>query len=134
MRWGLIVFLQSEAARLAEEVSKREKHITVLFSNAGYALPIASSKHFYSTADTRITGGHVSKPNVANASTMKKAYFDDVPEEAFSHVYSTNAVASYWLTFAFLPLLEKWKESPCAAKFAPQVIVTSSMNGWTKVC
>ena len=37
------------------------------------------------------------------------------------------------MTFAFLPLLEKWKESPGAARFAPQIVMTSSMNGWTKV-
>lgn len=40
------------------------------------------------------------------------------------------------LPFAFLPLLEKWKEGGYTAaggrKFAPQVVMTSSMNGWTK--
>ena len=45
---------------------------------------------------------------------------------------NVNAVGPYWLTFAFLPLLEKWKKSPGGAKFVPQIIMTSSMNGWTK--
>lgn len=48
----------------------------------------------------------------------------------------TNDIGPYWMTFAFLPLLEKWKEAGYTAtggrKFAPQVIMTSSMNGWTK--
>lgn len=30
---------QSEALRLADEVGKREKHVTALFNNAGYARP-----------------------------------------------------------------------------------------------
>ena len=32
----------------------------------------------------------------------------------------------------FLPLLEKWKESPGATRFAPQIVNTASMNAWTK--
>ena len=57
-------------------------------------------------------------------------------EEQFDNVMHANAVGPYWLTFAFLPLLEKWKEMGFTAangrKFAPQIIMTSSMNGWTK--
>lgn len=58
-----------------------------------------------------------------------------VSQDTFNNVFNTNAVGPYWLTFAFLPLLEKWKNSddPAAKKFVPQVIMTSSMNGWTKV-
>ncbi|KAI9062135.1 NAD-P-binding protein [Trametes sanguinea] len=106
--------LKSEALRLAQEVGKRERHITVLFNNAG------------------VTGGSFKKPDVASAEAYRKAYFDEVPEEAFDHNFKTNAVGPYWLTFAFLPLLEKWKESPGGARFAPQIVMTSSMNGWTK--
>ena len=64
-----------------------------------------------------------------------KAYYDDVPEHTFDDVINVNSVGPYWLTFAFLPLLEKWKEHGYgngARKFAPQIIMTSSMNGWTK--
>ncbi|KAH9916987.1 uncharacterized protein BXZ73DRAFT_105679 [Epithele typhae] len=105
---------KSEAKRLAEELAKREPHITVLFSNAG------------------ITAGHVDTTNLTTADSFRKAYFDDIPEESFARVFSTNAVATYWLTFAFLPLLERWKASPGGADFAPQIIVTSSMVGWAK--
>ncbi|KAI0641326.1 NAD-P-binding protein [Trametes meyenii] len=105
---------KSEATRLADEVGKREKHITVLFNNAG------------------VHSGSYTKPSTTSAEDYRKAYFDGVSEEAFDHNLKTNAVGPYWLTFAFLPLLEKWKESPGAARFAPQVVMTSSMNGWTK--
>ena len=70
------------------------------------------------------------------AEAFQKAYFNDLKEETFDDVMHANAVGPYWLTFAFLPLLEKWKESGYTAvggrKFAPQIVMTSSMNGWTK--
>ncbi|KAL6300959.1 NAD(P)-binding protein [Sparassis latifolia] len=106
---------KSEAVRLAEEVGKRERHITVLFNNAG------------------ITGAYAPRPGAPTAAEFRKAFFDGVPEDAFPNMLATNAVGAYWLTFAFLPLLEKWKEHTTGPRaFAPQVIMTSSMNGWTK--
>ncbi len=76
--------------------------------------------------------GEYKKPTIANAAAFREAYFDAVTEEDFENSMHTNAVGPYWLTFAFLPLLEKWKESPGGTRFAPQVVMTSSMNGWTK--
>lgn len=82
----------------------------------------------------RIVGGRVEPPTTAAAADFVKAYFDDVPEMSFNETIATNAVGPYWLTFAFLPLLERWKEYKGGSRpFAPQVIMTSSMNGWTKV-
>ena len=81
----------------------------------------------------RTTGGNFTRPTTPSAKAFRKAYFDEVPEESFDSIYNVNAAGPYWMTFAFLPLLEKWKESPGGTKFAPQVIITSSMNGWTKV-
>lgn len=62
-----------------------------------------------------------------------KTYFDPITQEHFTDSLNVNAVGPYWLTFAFLPLLEKWKNSEGGKKFVPQVIMTSSMNAWTKV-
>lgn len=76
--------------------------------------------------------GEYTKPTIANAEAFRKAYFDGITEEDFENSLHTNAVGPYWLTFAFLPLLEKWKTSPGSARFAPQIVMTSSMNGWTK--
>ena len=73
-------------------------------------------------------------PTVASAAKYVKTFFDGVPGESFGQAYATNAVGPYWLTFAFLPLLEKWKDFDGASRpFAPQIIMTSSINGWTKV-
>lgn len=74
-----------------------------------------------------------SADNPPTAEAFVKALFDPVSEEMFTDVYNTNAVGPYWLTIAFLPLLEKWKTSAGGKQFVPQVIMTSSMNGWTKV-
>ena len=72
-------------------------------------------------------------PSEPNAGAYRKAVFDTVSETAFDHNLQTNAIGPFWLTFAFLPLLERWKASPNGSRFAPQVVMTSSMNGWTKV-
>ncbi|KAJ7279563.1 NAD(P)-binding protein [Mycena rebaudengoi] len=111
---------KTEAKRLSSEIASREPHgITVLFNNAG------------------IHAGRYARPApTAPAAAYVSAFFDGVSEEAFADTLRTNAVGPYWLTFAFLPLLETWKKSAAevaaARKFAPQVIMTSSMNGWTK--
>ncbi|KAH8099795.1 NAD-P-binding protein [Cristinia sonorae] len=100
----------SEAKRLAEEVEKRTPYITVLFNNAG------------------ILAGKFKKPDSTRITTTS-------PEESFADSLSVNSVGPYWLTFTFLPLLQKWKENQFGngtRKFAPQIIMTSSMNGWTK--
>ncbi|OBZ74873.1 Tropinone reductase 1 [Grifola frondosa] len=107
--------LKSEASRLADEVGKRERHVTVLFNNAGIAV-----------------GGFKRPGPDATAEDFRAALFDAVSEEDFDNSMHTNAIGPYWLTFAFLPLLEKWKENPAGLRFAPQIIMTSSMNGWTK--
>uniref|UniRef100_A0A5K1JRR0 Isoepoxyedon dehydrogenase n=1 Tax=Ganoderma boninense TaxID=34458 RepID=A0A5K1JRR0_9APHY len=81
---------------------------------------------------SRISTAPFKTPTEAKAEAFVKAYFHEVAEEDFDQALATNAVGPYWLTFAFLPLLEKWKSSPGGARFAPQVVMTSSMNGWTK--
>ncbi|EPQ55059.1 NAD P-binding protein [Gloeophyllum trabeum ATCC 11539] len=111
------VRLKSEAKRLAEEVAKREEHITVLFNNAG------------------IVQGSTTRPKAgATAADFVSAYFDHVTEEDFDNTLRTNTFGPYWLSFAFLPLLEKWKspENQFSQRFVPQIIMTSSQTGWTK--
>ncbi|KAJ7578539.1 hypothetical protein C8J56DRAFT_797491 [Mycena floridula] len=108
---------KSEAKRIAEEIGAREKYVTVLFNNAG------------------VLQGKFKKPESgATASEYVARFFDDISQEDFDNTLKTNAVGPYWLTFAFLPLLEKWNKSEEShtQKFAAGVIMTSSMNGWTK--
>ena len=66
-----------------------------------------------------------------SAEDFLKRYWTVTPEQ-FDNVLRTNAVGPFWVSAAFLPLLEKWKASPGGKKFAPQIVMTSSMNGWTK--
>ncbi|KAK0448925.1 uncharacterized protein EV420DRAFT_1566195 [Desarmillaria tabescens] len=110
------VRLKSEAKRLADEIGKRKHYVTALFNNAGILI------------------GRFKPPATPTASAYVSSFFDDIAQEAFDDTYNTNAVGPYWLTFAFLPLLEKWKlsDNPVTKKFGPQIIMTSSMNGWTK--
>jgi NAD(P)-dependent dehydrogenase (short-subunit alcohol dehydrogenase family) len=113
--------VQSEASRLATFIGEREPNgITVLFNNAGIA-----KGHFKRPAS--------SSSDHPNAQAFVDALFHSVSQDDFDDIYRTNAVGPYWFTLAFLPLLEKWKSSPGGTKFVPQIIMTSSMNGWTKV-
>ena len=120
-------------------MGKREDFITVLFNNAG-CVPFPRSFHSIlliqfpaSRLFSTLTGG-CEMPSAASAEAYRRAVFDNVTEEDFDQDLKTNALGPYWLTFAFLPLLERWKTSQGGARFAPQVIMTSSINGWTKVC
>ncbi|KAK7461130.1 hypothetical protein VKT23_009057 [Stygiomarasmius scandens] len=110
------VSLKEEAKRLADEIAKREPYVTVLFNNAG------------------ITGANLKLPSTPTAEAYRSAVFDQINPEEVNNILNTNAVGPFWLTFAFLPLLENWKNSqePVTKKFVPQIIMTSSMNGWTK--
>ncbi|KAA1472474.1 NAD(P)-binding protein [Dentipellis sp. KUC8613] len=110
------ISMKSEATRLASVIGSKAGHVTVLFNNAG------------------ISGGVAHRPKEATAEAYIKGFFDPLTQDDWNKTFNTNAVGPYWMTFAFLPLLEKWKLSgqPAAAKFAPQVIMTTSMNGWTK--
>ncbi|KAL6305740.1 hypothetical protein BKA93DRAFT_845404 [Sparassis latifolia] len=102
---------RSEALRLAEEVSERERHVTVLFDNAG------------------ITDARAPRPAAPTAAEFRKAFLDGVSKEAFPNM---NAVGLYWLTFAFR-CSRSGRSTRRARAFAPQVIMTSSMNGRTKM-
>ncbi len=92
--------------------------MTTLFNNAG-------------------VGGQGSfvRPTEPTASAFVANLFDAVDPESFDNTLRTNAVGPYWMSLAFLPLLEKWKHAdvPAARKFVPQIVMTSSMNGWSKV-
>ncbi|KIJ60054.1 hypothetical protein HYDPIDRAFT_117747 [Hydnomerulius pinastri MD-312] len=107
---------KSEAKRLAEGIGKREEYVTALFNNAG------------------IHEGSFKPPSTPTAASYVASHFDAVEQAHFDNTLKTNVVGPYWLSFAFLPLLEKWKNSanPVTKKFVPQIVMTSSMNGWTK--
>lgn len=114
---------KDEAERIAKIIEQNEGYVTVLFNNAGILEGAARSFKGDSSEFS------------PTAAAYKEAFFNNVTPSHFTNTLNTNCVGPYWLTFAFLPLLEKWKESgpkEAREKFVPQVIMTSSMNGWTK--
>lgn len=76
--------------------------------------------------------GAFERPKEPTAAAFVHSYLSKLSPQDFTDVLHTNAVGPYWLTFAFLPLLERSKTGAAGRKFAPQVVMTSSMNGWTK--
>ncbi|KAI5122443.1 hypothetical protein M0805_008755 [Coniferiporia weirii] len=119
--------LKDEAKRLAEEIGRREPHVTILFNNAGILEGGMPEPPAQSAPNTSLSPS--TKPT--SASAFLERYWA-VTQEDFDNTLRTNAVGPYWLSAAFLPLLEKWKDSEGGKKFAPQIVMTSSMNGWTK--
>ncbi|KAI0264242.1 NAD(P)-binding protein [Gloeopeniophorella convolvens] len=109
------ISIKSEAARLAAEIGRREPNgVAVLFNNAGVATAF------------------VGAPSETTAAAYQATFFDSVTENDFIKTYSTNAVGPYWLTFAFLPLFEKWKANYLSQTYPPQVINIGSVVGWLK--
>jgi len=106
---------KAEAARLAEEIGKRESYITVLFNNAGVMTGVAEP------------------PKANDAKSYHDRYFG-ITEEDFSKSLSVNTIGPYFLSSAFIPLLfaSKVRAKYNNDNIQPQIINTSSMNGWTK--
>lgn len=105
---------------MASEIAQREPHITVLFNNAGIPGP-----------NTRDVSPSSQSSGETPAEEFTERLFAISPEQ-FDDVLRTNAVGAYWMSVAFLPLLEKWKASEGGKRFAPQIVMTSSINGWSK--
>ncbi|EJC98020.1 NAD-binding protein [Fomitiporia mediterranea MF3/22] len=119
--------LKEEAKRLADEVGRRESHVTVLFNNAG----ILEGRLSRPPADSAPNSSLEPASKPTSAAEYLNRYWEVTPDQ-FDNTLRTNAFSAYWISAAFLPLLEAWKTSPGGKKFAPQIIMTSSMNGWTK--
>ncbi|KAH8114657.1 NAD-binding protein [Phellopilus nigrolimitatus] len=118
---------KDEAKRLAEEIAKRESYITILFNNAGILEGGLAPRPANPAPNASLSPAS----KQTSASEYLNRYWAVTPEE-FDNTLRTNAVGPYWLSAAFLPLLEKWKNSEGGKRFAPQIVMTSSMNGWTK--
>jgi len=99
--------------QLYEEISKKEEHLDILINNAGIST---------STFQTE------SK----SAEEMKKNLFDndDATFEDWDDVYRTNVSQCYFMTTAFLPLLQKATEKQHG--WSGTVINISSISGRVK--
>ncbi|KZV98001.1 NAD(P)-binding protein [Exidia glandulosa HHB12029] len=103
---------KEEAKRLAAEVGRRESYVNVLFNNAGVV--IANLKK----------NANASVDDYVNA-------FDTYSESDFHSVSAVNTFAMYFMSIAFLKLLDASKGM--RKKFPPQIVITSSINAWSKM-
>ncbi|KAL1967222.1 hypothetical protein VTN77DRAFT_3513 [Rasamsonia byssochlamydoides] len=99
---------------LAKEIASREDHLSILVNNAGVAGEFQSVGH--------------QDPN-----EMRKSLFDNENStvEDWEATYRTNVCQLYFMTTAFLPLLEKGTQKEYA--WSSTVINTSSISGIVKV-
>jgi len=100
-------------AKLVEEIESRESSLSILINNAGI-----SSASFDTEA--------------SSASEMKKKLFDnaDATFDDWTDVYRTNVPQCFFMTTAFLPLLEKATEAEHG--YSGTVINISSISGLVK--
>lgn len=104
---------KDQIAKLYEEINSREKCLCILINNAGI-----SSATFQTEAKT--------------ADEMKKNLFDDsnsTPEDWLS-TYATNVPQIFFMTTAFLPLLQKATE--IHKGYSGTVINITSISGFVK--
>lgn len=104
---------KSEIARLVSEIEAREKCLCVLINNAGIALETFQTE-------------------AKSAEEMKQNLFDDEKAtfEDWIGTYRTNAASVYFMTTAFLPLLQKATERHKG--YSGTVINISSISGLVK--
>lgn len=104
---------KADVAKLYDEISQKEKHLDILINNAGI-----------STATFNTEAG--------SAEELKKALFDNeqATYEDLDAVYRTNVSQIYFMTTAFLPLLQRASEVQHG--WSAAVINISSISGQVK--
>jgi NAD(P)-dependent dehydrogenase (short-subunit alcohol dehydrogenase family) len=100
-------------AALLKEIESKEERLDILFNNAGIA-------------------GNTFKTEVSSAEEFKENLFDDENStfEDWTDVYRTNVPQIFFMTTAFLPLLQKSTEGQYG--YSATVINTSSISGLVK--
>ncbi|KAL2814862.1 hypothetical protein BDW59DRAFT_177796 [Aspergillus cavernicola] len=101
-------------AQLVDEISKREKYLSILINNAGISSSTQSTEH-------------------QDAGELRNALFDDPSAnmDEWESVYRTNVVQCFFTTTAFLPLLQRGSE--VEKGWSSTVINISSISGIVKV-
>ncbi|KAI1339204.1 hypothetical protein F5Y15DRAFT_383430 [Xylariaceae sp. FL0016] len=104
---------KQEIAKLAKDIESRESCLCILINNAGIS-------------------GSTLQTEAESASEMKQNLFDDEKStvEDWTDVYRTNVAQLYFVTTAFLPLLQKSSERHQG--WSGTVINISSISGLVK--
>lgn len=77
-------------------------------------------------------GQPVQRPEHADAQAYHDAYWA-LDQQSFESVSAVNTTGPYFFSIAFLPLLAAAKgKAPYGDKFTSSIVMTSSMNGWTR--
>jgi NAD(P)-dependent dehydrogenase (short-subunit alcohol dehydrogenase family) len=109
--------------RIADQVRREQGYVNLLFANAGVSGP----KHAALLKDAE-PNPETGKPSVT---AFQKAMFAP-PIEDFTSASHTNVSAVFYTTIAFLDLLEAGNNSPNNLAQDSQVIVTSSIAGFSR--
>jgi len=101
---------KSEIAKLVKEIESREKCLCILINNAGVA-------------------GNTQQTEAKTAAEMKKNMFDDESStiDDWVNTYRTNVPQLFFMTMAFLPMLQKASEHQYG--YSGTVINISSISG-----
>ncbi|KAI9887614.1 MAG: hypothetical protein M1823_000598 [Watsoniomyces obsoletus] len=99
---------KEDIQKLVDEISQKEKHVDLLINNAGISGPKAD-------------------PAASDATELKKTLWENENVEQWGEVFTTNVTSVYFMTVAFLPLLQAASNS--SHGHAGNVINISSMSG-----
>lgn len=102
---------KDDLEKLVKQVQEKEKHLNLLFCNAGVSGPKAEPKH-------------------SDAKDLKSELWDNESVEEWQDTYKTDVTAVYFTALAFLPLLQAAMEpNGSVEKYGASIITTSSMSG-----
>ncbi|KAI9879553.1 MAG: hypothetical protein M1830_008180 [Pleopsidium flavum] len=99
---------KDDLEKLVQEISKKEKYINLLITNAGIS-------------------GPKTEPNSSSATELKDKLWNNEDFESWNSVFNTNVSSVFFTTVAFLPLLQAGTEAH--GGLSASVIVISSMSG-----
>ncbi|KAJ5312729.1 hypothetical protein PENANT_c007G04754 [Penicillium antarcticum] len=107
---------KTEIDNLAKEISSREGHLSILINNAGIANESQETEH-------------------EDAGKLRESLFEDsnATFAQWDDVFRTNVSQLFFMTTAFLPLLQKGSEAEINHGWSSTVINTTSISGIVKV-